>query len=113
MPRRIDGLLKIKGMLVNPQALVDAVAAERKCWNSRQLVAKEDALAIHCRWTGSILKIVPAAEAGADLAERLQHSVQKAIGVTPDVERIAADDPLHRQSAAGSPNRSSISGSVD
>ena len=41
-----------------------------------------------------ILKIVAAADAGADLSGRLQGSVQKAIGVTPVVERVAADDPL-------------------
>ena len=42
MPRRIDGLLKIKGMLVNPQALVDAVAAETDVLEFQALVAKED-----------------------------------------------------------------------
>ena len=41
-----------------------------------------------------VLKIVPTAAAGADLGERLQRSVQRAIGVTPAVERVAADDPL-------------------
>jgi len=43
MPRRIDGLLKIKGMLVNPQALVDAVAAEADVLEFQAMVAKEDA----------------------------------------------------------------------
>ena len=93
MPRRIDGLLKIKGMLVNPQALVDAVAAEPDVLEFQALVAKED-ISDPLSMDRLILKIVPAAEAGADLSERLQRSVQKVIGVTPAVERIAADDPL-------------------
>ena len=81
-----DGLLKIKGMLVNPQALVDAVAAEAEALEFQVVVAKEDAgdpLSM-----AACPKIVPAAQAGADLAERLQRSVQRAIGVTPAVERI-------------------------
>ena len=93
MPRRIDGLLKIKGMLVNPQALVDAVAAETDVLEFQALVAKEDS-SDPLSMDRLILKIVPAGQAGADLSERLQRSVQKAIGVTPAVERIAADDPL-------------------
>ena len=93
MPRRTDGLLKIKGMLVNPQALVDAVAAEAEVLEFQAMVAKEDA-GDPLSMDRLVLKIVPAVQAGADLAERLQRSVQKAIGVTPAVERIAADDPL-------------------
>ena len=93
MPRRIDGLLKIKGMLVNPQALVDVVAAEADILEFQATVAKEspsDPLSMD----RLVLKIVPAAEAGADLAERLQRSVHRAIGVTPAVEQTTADDPL-------------------
>jgi phenylacetate-CoA ligase len=93
VPRRIDGLLKIKGMLVNPQALVEVVTAEAEVLEFQATVAKEspgDPLSMD----RLVLKIVPAAAAGADLAERLQRNVQKAIGVTPAVERITADDPI-------------------
>jgi phenylacetate-CoA ligase len=93
VPRRIDGLLKIKGMLVNPQALVEAVAAEAEVLEFQAMVSREnegDPLSMD----RLVLKIVAAAEAGADLSERLQRVVQKAIGVTPAVERVAADDPL-------------------
>jgi len=93
MPRRTDGLLKIKGMLVNPQALVGAVAAEAEVLQFQAMVAKED-VGDPLSMDRLVLKIVPATPAGADLAERLQRSVQKAIGVTPAVEQIAADDPL-------------------
>ena len=93
MPRRIDGLLKIKGMLVNPQALVDAVAAETEVLEFQAMVAKENA-GDQLSMDRLVLKIVPAAEAGADLSERLQKSVQKAIGVTPVIEQVGSDDPL-------------------
>jgi phenylacetate-CoA ligase len=93
MPRRVDGLLKIKGMLVNPQSLVDAVAAEADVLEFQATVAKETA-GDPLSMDRLVLKIVPAAEAGPDLLQRLQRSVQKAIGVTPVVERVAADDPL-------------------
>ena len=50
MPRRIDGLLKIKGTLVNPQTLVDVVAAEADVLEFQATVAKENR-AIRCPWT--------------------------------------------------------------
>jgi phenylacetate-coenzyme A ligase PaaK-like adenylate-forming protein len=93
MPRRIDGLLKIKGMLINPQVLVDAVAAEAGVSEFQAVVAKEDA-ADPLSMDRLLLKVVPAADAGADLIERLRRVVHGAIGVTPEVEQIAADDPL-------------------
>ncbi len=80
-------------MLVNPQALVEAVAAEAEVLEFQAMVSREnegDPLSMD----RLVLKIVAAAEAGADLSERLQRVVQKAIGVTPAVERVAADDPL-------------------
>jgi hypothetical protein len=40
------------------------------------------------------LRIVPAAAAAATLDADLALRVQRAIGVTPIVERAAADDPL-------------------
>jgi len=93
MPRRIDGLLKIKGMLVNPQALVEAVAAEADVLEFQAVVAKEvagDPLSMD----RLVLKIVPAADAAGDLAQRLKRRVHKAVGVTPEIEPVAADDPL-------------------
>jgi phenylacetate-coenzyme A ligase PaaK-like adenylate-forming protein len=93
MPRRIDGLLKIKGMLVNPQALVDAVVAETGVLEFQATVAKEiphDPLSMD----RLVLKVVPAADAGTDLVERLKRVVHQAIGVTPVVEPVAANDPV-------------------
>ena len=70
-----------------------AVAAETEVLEFQATVAKEDA-GDPLSMDRLILKVVPAADAGGDLFERLQKSVHKAIGVTPAVERIAADDPL-------------------
>ena len=93
MPRRIDGLLKIKGMLVDPQVLVEAVAAETHVLEFQALVEKENA-ADPLSMDRLILKIVPSAESGDELIERLRRGVHRAIGVTPAVERIEAGDPL-------------------
>jgi phenylacetate-CoA ligase len=92
LPRRVDGLLKIKGMLVNPQALVDAVL-EPALLDFQAVVDKEnpdDPLSMD----RLRLRIVPAVGADAALDGALALRVQRAIGVTPVVERTVADDPL-------------------
>jgi phenylacetate-coenzyme A ligase PaaK-like adenylate-forming protein len=93
LPRRIDDLVKIKGMLVNPQALVDAVLDAPALIDFQAVVDKEnpdDPLSMD----RLRLRIVPAAGADAALDAELALRVQRAIGVTPMVERTAADDPL-------------------
>jgi phenylacetate-coenzyme A ligase PaaK-like adenylate-forming protein len=93
LPRRIDDLVKIKGMLVNPQALVDAVLDGTALLDFQAVVDKEnpgDPLSMD----RLRLRIVPAAGAHAALDAELALRVQRAIGVTPTVERTAADDPL-------------------
>jgi phenylacetate-coenzyme A ligase PaaK-like adenylate-forming protein len=93
LPRRVDNLIKIKGMLVNPQALVDAVLEEPALLDFQAVVDKEnpsDPLSMD----RLRLRIVPAAGADAALDAALAARVQRAIGVTPLVERTAADDPL-------------------
>ena len=92
-PRRVDDLVKIKGMLVNPQALVDAVLGEATLLDFQAVVDKEnpdDPLSMD----RLRLRIVPAAGADAALDAKLAARVHRAIGVTPTVERTAADDPL-------------------
>src|SRR5882757_6272433 len=93
LPRRVDNLIKIKGMLVNPQALVDAVLDESALLDFQAVVDKEnpsDPLSMD----RLCLRIVPAAGADSALDAALVARVQRAIGVTPVVERTAADDPL-------------------
>jgi phenylacetate-coenzyme A ligase PaaK-like adenylate-forming protein len=93
LPRRIDNLIKIKGMLINPQALVDAVLNGPALIDFQAVVDKEnpsDPLSMD----RLRLRIVPAAGVDAALDAALAARVQRAIGVTPVVERTAADDPL-------------------
>jgi phenylacetate-CoA ligase len=93
MPRRVDGLVKIKGMLVNPQALVDAVSGEPTLLDFLAVVEKENS-AEPLSMDRLRLRIVAAAGAGAELEQSLAARVQRATGVTPQVERTNADDPL-------------------
>jgi phenylacetate-coenzyme A ligase PaaK-like adenylate-forming protein len=93
LPRRVDNLIKIKGMLVNPQALVDAVMGGPALIDFQAVVDKEnpsDPLSMD----RLRLRIVPAVGADAALDADVAARVQRAIGVTPIVERTAADDPL-------------------
>ena len=89
LPRRVDGLVKIKGMLVNPQALVDAVRGEPALLDFQAVVDKEnpdDPLSMD----RLRLRIVTAADAGDGLDAALARRVQRAVGVTPIVERTCA-----------------------
>jgi phenylacetate-coenzyme A ligase PaaK-like adenylate-forming protein len=93
IPHRIDGLVKIRGMLVNPQALVEAVMAEPALIEFQAVVRKEhagdplsmDVLTLHA---------VPAGQGDAALAARVAERVRRACGVTPVVAWTTAADPL-------------------
>jgi phenylacetate-coenzyme A ligase PaaK-like adenylate-forming protein len=93
LPRRVDDLVKIKGMLVNPQTLVEAVLGEPGLADFIAVVDKADA-GDPLSPDRLRLRIVPAAGAGAKIEQNLAARVQRATGVTPDVERTTADDPL-------------------
>ena len=93
MPRRVDGLVKIRGMLVNPATLVDAIAAQPGIAQHQALVDKQDP-ADPLSMDRLILKIVPSANAPPDLAPTLAARIRHAIGVTPLVQLVANDDPL-------------------
>jgi phenylacetate-CoA ligase len=93
LPRRIDNLVKIKGMLVNPQVLVDAIRGEPALLDFQAVVDKEipsDPLSMD----RLRLRVVPTASAPAGLDAELAQRVQRAVGVTPVVEQTTADDPL-------------------
>ena len=93
LPQRVDNLLKIKGTLVNPQALVDAICNEPMLLDFQAVVDKEnpnDPLSMD----RLRLRIVPSASASQDLVAELITRVHRAIGVTPIVEETTADDPL-------------------
>jgi len=93
LPRRTDNLLKIKGMLVNPQTLLDAISNEPMLLDFQAVVDKEnpsDPLSLD----RLRLRIVPSASARQGLEAELITRVHRAIGVTPIVEQTTADDPL-------------------
>ncbi len=91
LPHRVDGLLKIKGMLVNPQTLVDALRGVADIVDFQAVVEKEvagDALSPD----RLVVNVAPADGAPDDLRARVGEKVRAAIGVAPVVRLIAADD---------------------
>jgi phenylacetate-CoA ligase len=86
-PQRADALVKIKGMLVNPEALVSALDESLAGRGYRATVRAVD--------TGSLasdrLTIEVAGTVDPTLAERARAACKNAIGVTPEVAWVAAD----------------------
>jgi phenylacetate-coenzyme A ligase PaaK-like adenylate-forming protein len=80
MPRRMDGLLKIKGTLVNPQVLAEAAEATLGV-REFQFTIEEERFAV---------KI--AAPPDGALEKELIESVKRACGVSPRVEFVAPGD---------------------
>ena len=76
----------------------------RRCWISRPWSTRK-IRAIRCRWTGWSCKIVRQPAAVPTWRDGLQRGVQRAIGVTPAVERIAGRRSALCPGAAGKPNR--------
>jgi hypothetical protein len=92
MPHRFHGLVKIKGMLVNPQLLVDAIMGEPDVVEFQALVDKEDP-ADGLSMDRLRIKLVPKPDAGADVHTRIRDRVRRAISVTPLIEITTSDDP--------------------
>jgi phenylacetate-CoA ligase len=92
MPHRFDGLVKIKGMLVNPQLLVDAIMGQPDVVEFQAFVDKEDP-------TDGLsmdrlrIKLVPKADADIDVHTRIRDRVRRAISVTPLIEITTSEDP--------------------
>jgi phenylacetate-coenzyme A ligase PaaK-like adenylate-forming protein len=94
LPRRVDSLVKIKGMLVNPQTLVDAVRAEPSLLDFQAVVDKENPSDPLSMDRLRLRVVVASSGASADLDSALAQRVHRAVGVTPIVEHAAPDDPL-------------------
>lgn len=92
VPVRRDGFVKVKGMLVNPQALAEALAAEPDIADFQAIVDKEDE-ADALSMDRLRIRFAPRADAAADLETRIAAKVKATAGVTPVVERVAGDDP--------------------
>ena len=89
VPHRVDGLVKIRGMLVNPLTLVGAVMSEPGVRECQAIVDKEDP-ADALSMDRLRIKVVCTDEAASALPAR----VRLAIGVTPIIERVAPEDPV-------------------
>ena len=92
VPRRVDGLVKIRGMLVNPLALNDVLAADGAVAAHQALVEKEHA-ADPLSMDRLVVRVVPTGPAEG-LAERLAGAVRRAVSVTPEIELTTMDDPV-------------------
>ena len=92
MPHRFDGLVKIKGMLVNPQLLVDAMMGEPDIVEFQAFVDKEDPFD-GLSMDRLLIKLVPKANADSNINKRVLDRVRHAISVTPLIEITTSDDP--------------------
>jgi phenylacetate-coenzyme A ligase PaaK-like adenylate-forming protein len=90
MPSRVDGLLKIKGRLVNPQTIIELLRSESALSEFQAVVDKEsDAPSAMDR-----LRLRVVAKNDSGLAARIATQVRDAVGVTPIIEFTTSDDPL-------------------
>lgn len=92
VPVRGDGFMKIRGMLVNPQALADVLAADPAIADFQAIVDKDDpsdALSMD----RLVIKLSPRDTGAGDLGDRITDKVKATIGVAPKIELVAADDP--------------------
>jgi phenylacetate-coenzyme A ligase PaaK-like adenylate-forming protein len=96
LPRRADALVKIKGMLVNPDLLFEAIEAELGARVSQLVITSADAAQ---PLSPDVLVLRVAGEQDAALAGRLATKIKNAAGVTPAVEFVAAGE-LVDQSAS-------------
>jgi phenylacetate-coenzyme A ligase PaaK-like adenylate-forming protein len=92
MPHRFDGLVKIKGMLVNPLLLVDAIMGERDIVEFQAFVDKEDPTD-SLSMDRLLIKLVPKTNANGDVKKRVLDRVRRAVSVTPLIEITTSDDP--------------------
>ncbi|MEI2385159.1 hypothetical protein [Breoghania sp. JC706] len=93
MPRRTDGFVKIRGKLVDPQVLSDALAGEAAVADFQALVEKEEEGDVLSRDRLRI-KIAPTGEPDETLSRRLAERVRTAIGIRPVIELTTAEDPV-------------------
>jgi phenylacetate-CoA ligase len=83
-PRRADALLKIRGMLVDPDHAVAAVEGAGAVRDFRFEVTREGVLGMDA----FLLRVAPEPGAGEGLAALLAARVKQATGVTPTVEIV-------------------------
>lgn len=95
VPRRFDGLLKVKGMLVNPQLVVDALMGNPEITEFQALVVKErpeDPLSMD----SLRIKIIPARTPDVEFEQAIIARVRRAVSVTPVIEFTTLNDPVFK-----------------
>ncbi|GKX32670.1 MAG: CoA ligase [Rhizobiaceae bacterium MnEN-MB40S] len=92
IPVRRDGFVKIKGMLVNPQALVDALAAEGGIADFQAFVDKEDEADV-LSMDRLRIRFRPRS-GGEDIGRRAAEKVKATIGVMPVMEPVGANEAV-------------------
>ena len=88
MPRRADALVKIKGMLVNPEIMLETLEGELAGRAFQVVISSADPGA---PLSADVLTLHLAGPRQDPLAERLALKVKDAVGVTPQVEFVAAE----------------------
>ena len=89
LPRRADALVKIKGMLVNPDLLFEALELELGARVFQMVVSSAEP---GQSLSSDVLTLRVAGEQDAALAARLATRIKDAVGVTPAVAFVAAGD---------------------
>lgn len=87
LPRRADALVKIKGMLVNPDLMIEALEAELGARPFQAVITSADPQAA---LAADLLSLRVSGAADDALAVRLAALVKQAVGVTPSVEFVDA-----------------------
>ena len=97
LPRRADALVKIKGMLVNPDRVIEALEVELGARPFQVVVTRADPRAA---LSADLLSLRVSGEADATLAERLAAAVKQGVGVTPSSVDFVDADSLADPSAS-------------
>ncbi|PTW59821.1 phenylacetate-coenzyme A ligase PaaK-like adenylate-forming protein [Breoghania corrubedonensis] len=92
-PRRTGGFVKIRGRLIDPQVLSDALAGETAVADFQAVVEKEEEGDVLSRDRLRI-KIAPDGKPDETLSRRLAERVKTAIGIRPVIELTTAEDPM-------------------
>jgi hypothetical protein len=88
-PRRADALVKIKGMLVNPEPLLARLSGDKAITAFRLTVEHADP-ADPLSADVLRLRVTPGGGENASIAERLSDLVKNETGITPELEVIEA-----------------------
>jgi phenylacetate-coenzyme A ligase PaaK-like adenylate-forming protein len=87
LPRRTDELVKIKGMLVNPEVIAGILVRERAV-SEYQIVIEKERADDPFSMDRLLLRIAVSGEAPEAVSRRIAEAVKQAVGVTPVAEVV-------------------------